>query len=56
MIKPWIAADYPRRSAAFGKEPTEQARNDLTVIIVDSDDDLAEKYYRPGGADAVVIA
>ena len=54
MIKPWIASDYLRRLAESGEQPTAQALNELTLMIVDSNDDLAEEYYRLGGADAVV--
>src|SRR5690348_16640296 len=52
MIKPWIASDYLRRLAESGREPTTQALHELTLMIVDSNDDMAEKYYRLGGADA----
>jgi len=54
MIKPWIASDYLRRRAEAGKEPTQQALKELTLMIVDSNDPMAEKYYQIGGADAVV--
>ena len=54
MIKPWIAADWLRRKADAGQQPTEAQLNELTLMIVDSNDPLAEKYYRDGGSDAVV--
>jgi hypothetical protein len=54
MIKPWIAADYLRRLAEKGDEPSARTRSELTLMIVDSNDPLTEKYYRLGGADAVV--
>jgi hypothetical protein len=54
MIKPWIAADYLRRLPAAGKQPTASALKELTLMIVDSNDDLAEKYYELDGDDAVV--
>lgn len=48
MIKPWIAADYLRRT------PDPAARlGELRRMIVDSDDVAAEDIYRAGGADAV---
>ena len=54
MIKPWIAGDWLRRHAESGQQPTEQQLKELTLMIVDSNDPMAEKYYRLGGADAVV--
>jgi hypothetical protein len=54
MIKPWIAADYLRRLTESGEQPTEQAVDEITLMIIDSNDPMAEKYYRLGGADAVV--
>jgi hypothetical protein len=54
MIKPWIASDYLRTLAAQGKTPSEQVLNEITLMIVDSNDPMAEKYYQLGGADAVI--
>jgi len=54
MIKPWIAADYLRRLTESGDEPSETALRELALTIIDSNDPLAEKYYRIGGSDAVV--
>ena len=54
MIKPWIAGDYLRRLAESGKQPSQQAMNELQLMIIDSNDPMAEKYYQLGGADAVV--
>jgi hypothetical protein len=54
MIKPWIVADYLRRLSAAGKEPTESILSELTLTIVDSNNELAQKYYEAGGSDAVV--
>jgi hypothetical protein len=54
MIKPWIAADHLRRLAEAGEEPTQRELAELRLMIVDSNDSLAEKYYRMGGADAVI--
>ncbi len=54
MIKPWIVSDYLRRLSEAGKQPSDAEVNELTLVIVDSNDPLAEKYYQRGGADAVV--
>jgi hypothetical protein len=54
MIKPWIVSDYLRRLNEDGKQPSEAELSELTLVIVDSNDPLAEKYYQRGGADAVV--
>jgi hypothetical protein len=54
MIKPWIVSDYLRRLDEAGKKPSDAEINELTLVIVDSNDPLAEKYYQRGGADAVV--
>jgi hypothetical protein len=54
MIKPWIAADYLRRLAEDDRRPSDQVLRELRLVIVDSNDPLAEKYYQLGGADAVV--
>lgn len=54
MIKVWIVADYLRRLAEQGKEPTPTALNELTLAIIDSNDIMAQKYYVAGGGDAVV--
>ena len=53
-IKAWIAADYLRRRAAAGRAPTDAALRDLTSMIVDNDDLVAQRYYLAGGGDAVV--
>jgi hypothetical protein len=54
MIKPWIAADHLRRLDESGERPIRQVLAELNLMIVDSNDPLAEKYYQLGGADAVV--
>jgi len=54
MIKAWIASDYLRRLAEAHKQPTPQALKELTLMIVDSNDPMAEKYFQIGGSDAVV--
>lgn len=54
MIKVWIASDYLRRVAAGGHTPSKAALRDLTRMIVDSDDSMAERYYWIDGGDAVI--
>ena len=54
MIKPWIVADYLRRAAAKGQRPSTATLNELTLMIIDSNDPMAEKYYRIGGSDDVI--
>ena len=54
MIKAWIASDYLRMQAAAGRTPSDAALGELTLMIIDSNDDMAEKYYRMGGANAVL--
>ncbi len=54
MIKPWLVADYLRRESEAGRQPSAEAFNQMTLVIVDSNDPLAESYYQRGGADAVV--
>ena len=50
MIKVWIAADYLRRQQA----PGAGALAELNRMIVDSDDNVAIKYYMINGGDASV--
>jgi hypothetical protein len=54
MIKPWIVADFLRRLAEDGQRPSDQVLNELTLVLIDSNDPLAESYYQQGGADGVV--
>jgi hypothetical protein len=54
MIKPWIASDYLRRLAEQGKTPSQTVFNEITLMLDDSNDSMAEKYFQLGGADAVV--
>jgi hypothetical protein len=54
MVKAWIAADYLRTQAAAGRTPDAATLNDLTLMIIDSNDDMAEKYYDKGGTNAVI--
>jgi len=50
MIKVWIAADYLRKQDA----PNAGALAELTRMIVDSDDNMAIKYYDLNGGDSSV--
>jgi hypothetical protein len=54
MVKAWITADYLRQLDAAGKAPTNAVLNDLTLMIIDSNDNMAEKYYEADGANAVI--
>lgn len=54
MIKPWIVADFLRRLVEDGQTPSPQVLDELTLVIVDSHDPLAESYYQQGGAIAVI--
>jgi hypothetical protein len=54
MVKAWIASDYLRLQAAAGRTPNGGTLNELSLMIVDSNDDLAEKYYDMDGDNAVV--
>jgi hypothetical protein len=53
MIKPWIASDFLRRLAEQGKQPTQAQLGEITLMLIDSNDAMAEKYYRLGGTNAV---
>lgn len=55
LIKAWIVADYLRRTAAAGDTPSEARLAELTKIIRDSDNTLAEQLYtRIGRAESIV--
>ena len=54
MIKPWLVADFLRRESEAGRQPSAQDLNEMTLVIVDSNDPLAESYYQRDGADAAV--
>jgi hypothetical protein len=54
MIKPWIVADYLRERYDESEEPTPDELDELTLVIEDSNDPLAEKYYQLGGADELI--
>jgi hypothetical protein len=54
MIKAWIASDYLRLQSSAGNEPSDTDLNELTLMIIDSNDTVAEKYYKQDGGDAVI--
>jgi hypothetical protein len=54
MIKPFIAGDYLRLLAARGQEPTKTALGELTLMLIDSNDNMAQKYFVIDGRDAVM--
>ncbi len=49
MIKAWIAADFLRTHS-----PSQTDLSQLTLMIIDSNDDVAETYYERDGNNAVV--
>jgi hypothetical protein len=54
LIKAWIVADYLRRTADAGDAPSDARLAELTKIIRDSDNTLAERLYtRIGRADSI---
>jgi hypothetical protein len=54
MIKPWIASDYLRRAAENGQTPSGSRMRDLTAMIVDSDNDAAQRTYNAVGGRASI--
>jgi len=50
MIKVWIAADYLRHHGS----PDAGTQDELYRMIVNSDDDVAHKYFKLNGADASI--
>jgi hypothetical protein len=54
MIKVWIVADYLRRVAEQGAQPSEDRLRDARLAIRDSHNLAAERLYAAGGRDAVV--
>jgi hypothetical protein len=47
MVKAWIASDYLRTHPS----PPQSALDDLHLMIINSNDDEAQKYYEIGGGD-----
>jgi hypothetical protein len=54
MVKAWIASDYLRTQAASGITPSDATLGELTLMIIDSNDNMAEKYYEADGTNAVM--
>src|SRR4051794_14485375 len=52
MIKAWIASDYLRRLG--NRPPSAAALHDLTLMIIDSNDGMAQRYYAMDGHNSVV--
>ncbi|HEY2673461.1 MAG TPA: hypothetical protein VGJ07_24245 [Rugosimonospora sp.] len=52
MVKAWLAADYLRRLGP--KQPTQQALSDITLMIEDSNDQMADKYYNLDGGPVAI--
>jgi hypothetical protein len=50
MIKAWIAADYLRRTAEAGDQPSPARLDQLTQVIRDSNNEYAEEIFRELGA------
>lgn len=50
LIKAWIVADYLRRTADAGQEPSRQRLDQLELIIRDSHNEYAEALFREIGA------
>ena len=54
MIKVWIVADFLRRSAAAGTEPSADDLAMASTAIRDSDDTAAQRLYNRGGGAPVI--
>lgn len=52
MIKGWIAADFLRRIEAKGKTPSKTQLNDIALMIIDSNNKIAQEYFNLDGGDA----
>jgi hypothetical protein len=50
MVKGWLAADNLRRAAQRREKPTTARLHDLSIMIRDSDNQVAEDTYRLNGA------
>ncbi len=50
MVKGWIVADYLRTHP----DTSDTVLAELRLAIVDSNDDMAQKYYKLGGSNAVI--
>jgi len=54
MIKVWIASDFLSRTVKAGKKPTQHDLDQLRLMIIHSDDTIAQHYYVLDGKDAVI--
>jgi hypothetical protein len=54
MIKVWTASDFLRHQAQAGRQPSKAALDELTGMIVNSDDNAGHKYYELNGGDASI--
>ncbi len=54
MVKAFIVGDYLRIQDQAGKTPSNAVLGELTLMIIDSNDDMAEKYYELDGSNAVM--
>jgi hypothetical protein len=54
MIKGYIAADWLRRETAGHKTPTKAQLNQINLMIIDSNNQIAQEYYNIGGHDALI--
>jgi hypothetical protein len=52
MVKAWITGDYLRTQDQKGQTPSPSVLNELTLMIINSNDDIAQKYYVLDGGDA----
>src|SRR4029450_5685068 len=54
MIKAWLGADFLRRAAERGQEPSPSQLRQVSIMIRDSDNQAAESIYRSNGATASI--
>ncbi|GIH15422.1 hypothetical protein Raf01_35940 [Rugosimonospora africana] len=52
MVKVWLAADYLRRLGS--QRPTQQTLSEIALMIEDSNDLMADKYYNLDGGPAAI--
>src|SRR2546430_1017029 len=54
MVKAWITGDYLRRLNDSGRTPGNDVLTELTLMIIDSNDNMAQKYYELGGSNTLM--
>ncbi len=54
MVKAWITGDYLRRQEQAGQTPSNGILAELTLMIIDSNDNMAQKYYEIGGSNTLM--